>query len=243
MKRITISVLVSFIVFAAVILSACHVDMETFVNTDSVTDSNNTQYISGILPRKSLDDLFEQSSLAVIGTVTDKEGIQISHQEYPDYVQNFTDYYVSISEVIRGATDDNDIVLRIEGGTAGGITQIFDPTAKLEIGKEYLFFLYQPGMGGAFNTEGSYYYILGLPQGVFSSDDPEHYTSQAGETLEMAELISRANEKPVDKDYFRNEFINNQIGNLETGFISAERYNALMNSINGYAKIIFIDDN
>ena len=34
-------------------------------------------------------------------------------------------------------------------------------------GEEYLLFLNQPSMGGAFHTLGDYYYITGVTQGVF----------------------------------------------------------------------------
>jgi hypothetical protein len=197
----------------------------------------DVHHFQGLLEEKSVDDLFEQSSLAVVGVVTGTSaGFQIRSPS--GSIANFTDYYVSVSDLIRGSTDGEMITVRVQGGTAEGITEIYEPTATLEEGEEYLLFLYQPGRGGAFNTEGDYYYVLGLSQGVFSSNDSSHFVSQSGTVLAQETLVSRAMEKPVDEDYFRNEFINNQELNLENGVITLEEYNEAMENLDVYATIV-----
>ena len=69
--------------------------------------------------------------------------------------------------MLRGEHEKNELIVRINGGTAGGVTEVYTPSPELKIGEDYLLFLYQPARGGSFNTKGDYYCILGLTQGVF----------------------------------------------------------------------------
>ena len=57
--------------------------------------------------------------------------------------------------------------IRVQGGIVGNRKEIYNPTPDLEYDGEMIPFLYKPGRGGGFNTEGDYYYVLGLPQGIF----------------------------------------------------------------------------
>ncbi|MDR1156788.1 MAG: hypothetical protein LBK75_00555 [Oscillospiraceae bacterium] len=212
-------------------------DVQTFLWGNEKDIVGDVRHFQGLLAEKNTDDLFEQSSLVVVGVVTGiSEGFQVRSPS--GSTANFTDYYISVSDAIRGATDEEIITVRVQGGTAGGYTEIYEPNVIFEAGDEYLLFLYKPGRGGAFNTEGDYYYILGLSQGVFSSNDSSQFVSQSGAILEQETLVSRAMEKPVDEEYFRNEFINNQESNLENGFITLEEYNEMMENLDIYATII-----
>lgn len=122
--------------------------------------------IHGILEEKTEDQLFEQSSLVVIGTVQDA-GNAFQVKSSAGDLCNFTDYTLAIDTVLRGEHEKNELIVRINGGTAGGVTEVYTPSPELKIGEDYLLFLYQPARGGSFNTKGDYYCILGLTQGVF----------------------------------------------------------------------------
>ncbi len=195
--------------------------------------------IEGLMEYVSIPELFQDASLIVEGTITGHtNAFQI--ENFSGAVKNFTDYQIHITSVLRGALEDgvDSVEIRIEGGTVGNYTEEYSGSPKFEIGKEYLVFLYQPGRGGAFNTEGDYYYVLGLCQGVFAKDENEQYLSQSGEKLTDDYLIQPINDVPVDPDHFRNEYIEHQKVNLENGFLTQEEFDQLMRDIDKYAKIV-----
>jgi len=198
---------------------------------DCDCDSEPQPFASGLLPHTSFDDLFEQSSLVITGKVT---GISqpFKIKSPSGSTADFIDYYITVSDIFRGNTDDEIIAIRTE--------IIHEPNLSLKENEEYLFFLYQPGMGGAFNTEGDYYYILGLTQGIFDIVElSEKYISQSGQELTHSELLERANIYPVDKEYFRREFIKNQQRNMTSGvFTDPEYFEKLLENIDVYAAIL-----
>ena len=64
---------------------------------------------------------------------------------------------------------------------------------------------------------------------------------QLGDTIteeEFENALESVADQPVDMDYFRREFIENQKGNLRSGFITQEEYNQAMQEMDVYAKII-----
>jgi len=200
------------------------------------TYNPKTTYVRGSLAARSIDDLFMKSSLAVFGEVVGvSDSFQIEH--YTGSLDISTDYYIAVSDVFRGETEADLITVRLSGGTIGEFTLVYDPNPALDIGSEYLLFLCQPGSGGAFNTEGDYYYVLGNIQGVFSYDGEQKYISQFGEEITAEYLLHHGNAATVDKDYFRNEFIKNASSNLESGFFSQEYHDELMEQMDIYATI------
>ena len=44
--------------------------------------------------------------------------------------------------------------------------------------------------------------------------------------------------KPVDENYFRNEYIENQKRNLQNGFITQQEFDDMMANIDTYATIV-----
>ena len=192
-----------------------------------------TVYISGTLVERNFEDLYEQSALIALGTVTEKsEAFQI--QNVSGSIANFTDYSFKINSTLRGNADNDTVTVRVQGGTVGNYTEIYEFSPDLEKNKEYLLFLYKPGRGGAYNTEGDYYYVLGLTQGSFSEDQTGNFISQSGEKLTHDNLIATLDSeesKPVDENYFRNEYIENQKRNLQNGFITQQEFDDMMANI------------
>ena len=199
-----------------------------------------TVYISGLVETKTEDDLFAQSVLVAFGTVGESsEAFQV--RSASGMTANYTDYTFTIEKTYRGEAQSGTVTVRVEGGTAGGRTEIYSPTADLEDGKEYLLFLYQPNFGGDCYTRGNYYCVLGLHQGVFTEAEDGGFISQAGTALSMRTLLDRAEEFPIDAQYFRNQFIENQSRNLETGFITQKEYDDLMSTLDVYAEVVQTD--
>ena len=148
--------------------------------------THETVYVDGSLAYYSVDDLVAGSTLVVSGTITgEPESLRVHHAS-ADMETNFTDYTLAVETVYRGQAAGETLTVRIYGGTAGNVTEIYSPAPQLTAGEEYLLFLNQPGMGGAFNTPGDYYYLTGVTQGVFQEDTAGGYTSQSGDPLSPA---------------------------------------------------------
>jgi hypothetical protein len=228
---------------AAVLLAICVVILvakKPAVLGDNSTESG-TLHISGILAEKTFDALTTEACLIVKGTVADRsEAFQIRSPS--GSLANHTDYTIDITNVFRGnAEQSGGITVRVQGGTVGEYTETYEHSPVLEEGKDYLLFLYKPGRGGAFNTNGDYYYILGLSQGIYAEQTDGTYVSQSGSIVTNAELeaaVSALSDTPVDTDFFRNEFLSNQARNLESGFITQEEYENMIANIDIYASAV-----
>lgn len=199
----------------------------------------NTAYISGQLPHRTTDDLFQQSSLVALGQVTDiSDAFRIESTSGGTAI--YTDYTFTISRLVRGTNTAESVTVRVPGGTVDHYTEVYEPCAKLEKDGEYLLFLQRPYGGGAYNTAGDYYYVLGLAQGAFTAVDEEktQFVSQLGVELDLGQMAMAYADEPVDENYARREFIENQQWNLESGFITQEEYDQFMAELDVYATIL-----
>lgn len=106
-------------------------------------------------------------------------------------------------------------------------------------------------MGGAYNTEGDYYYILGLEQGAFYAQSSMLrtqsmvYENTLGTAIDLdalkADILSLSNSRSTEignEDRVYEEFLANQQKNLENGFITQEEYDTFLAEANEYATII-----
>ena len=246
-------VVFSLVVISVFCFSACGsssdnisqniVDPSNTVVNGNVQSDDAVLTIHGILEGKSEDQLFQQSSLLITGTVSKSHSFQI--QKPTGETSNFTDYEIDVSEILRGELKGHRVTVRIQGGTAGGISEVYSPGPELKLSEEYLLFLYKPARGGGFNTEGDYYYILGLTQGIFQivsnsyeTAEATVYKSQSGHEISYTRIVERATEYPIDEFYFRTEYIENQKRNLKNGFITNDEYDKIMANIDVYAKVL-----
>ncbi len=198
----------------------------------------DTLYISSLIAAKTEDDLFSQSILVATGIIHDEHDVtQVTSDSGAQY--NSTNYTFEISQIYRGSAE-NRVTVRVEGGAAGGRNEVYEPTADLKDGKEYLLFLYRPNLGDNYYVDDEAYYVLGLNQGTFEPADGG-YASQSGAFLSEETLLARADEFPLDPDYFRREFLQNQQNNRNSGFITQEEYDQLIASIDVYAQIVETD--
>lgn len=206
-----------------------------------------TVTVTGVMEKKELPDLLEDSSLVIRGTVSDISApFQI--EGVGGGVSVFTDYKITVRETFRGEAFDT-VTVRLQGGQAGDLNVECPDEPKLAENNNYVLFLYQPGRGGGYNTEGDYYYITGLNQGVFERNPlpragQEIYTAMSPESTEITQIefsqeLETANtEIPVNKNAPREEFLKNIQWNLDTGFIQQEEYDRLLADSQKYATIL-----
>lgn len=195
-----------------------------------------TEYINGQLPEMTTEDLFVQSSLAARGTVTEVA---------PSFVVEsasgmrliYTDYIFSVAEAVRGTAGET-VTVRMPGGTVGRLKQVYTIGPELKEGEEYLLFLYQPNQGGGFNTEGDYYYILGLTQGTLSSADGEIWIDQEDREMNLPQALLAYGDIPIDEDFARKAFVRAQKDDLAQGKITQEEYDQRMAELDVYAAIV-----
>ena len=217
----------------------------------SVGPSQTTQtfYVSNLVLEMSVTDLIEESNL-VARCVFKEASDAFRIESTTGGIKHYTDYYFEVSEAYRGEIPDNGIItVRQEGGTVNGVTFEVETASDFEVDKSYLLFLYQPGMGGGFNTEGDYYYITGSFQGVYPLDSEERSLSD----MATATFINEGNSNPVQLQSLQAEIeeINETIPadtniayqltmdslqeNLESGMMTLEAYNEAVADAQVYA--------
>lgn len=211
---------------------------------------------SGLIEEYTYEDLIQEAPVIVVGQVV---GFSDPFQIIPVYGGDpsiFTDVSFQVDHVLRGEGSLGKVLnIRKEGGQINGLQVIVEESPDLELGHSYLLFLYQPKMGGGFNTLGDYYYVLGMEQGVFPLTRDEELNPHQLESLELnnglgVETSLHEMEKdlntlsPSQKSHAENEnkvkesFLANQEANLASGFITQEEYDRLLKESQVYAEII-----
>ena len=158
--------------------------------------------------------------------------------------------------MLCGESQTTEVTVRIPGGVMrrevdnriANITEIWSDSPILEIGENYLLFLFIDNFGGAFYTGDNVYRVTGMSQGIFGTRDENYYIPQFefGERLlrdELTRTIELIKDIPIDYDYFKNQFIENLKRNLANGMISQEQYDLAMENMNVRAvKVMSIED-
>lgn len=198
---------------------------------------------SGTLKEFTYDDLLNNSTLIVRAKLT---GTSDSFEIKPVFGEStsiFTDYYFVVDDVFLGDFDiTSNLKVRIEGGKVGNQLLIAEEAPKLENGEEVILFLYQPNMGGGYNTkDDSCYYITGLNQGVFYDAGDSNFVDCNNQKISSSALKSTTEKMVVtsaSQNHLYTAFIENAEENLKTGMITQSDYDRMMNEINQYAIII-----
>ena len=99
-------------------------------------------FISGTLVERSLEDLFSKSALVVRGTVN-KSSETFKIQNTNGGIAIFTDYKFDVSEFVRGDDLNNELTIRVQGGTIGNATEVYEHSPVLSSENDYLLFLYK----------------------------------------------------------------------------------------------------
>lgn len=206
-------------------------------------DNNISQGESGLLPSYSYQDLLNQAPVIVTGYVADETLIKIEPVGGGSTAP-FTDYTVEVEDVLRGSLDTGEqITVRVQGGDSASGVGVED-SVQFALNDEVLLFLYQPKMGGSYNTEGDYYYVLGQSQGVYRAIDLTSYSNDEGKMVDVVDLkddlsaMTIAQKQSAENiNRFYEEFIANQKKNLENGFITRAEFDQLMHDVQEYATI------
>jgi hypothetical protein len=120
-----------------------------------------------ILPQLSLDELVRRSDAVVRGTVTATRSAW-DDQHYKIY----TYCTVKVAGAAFGARRDQELTVKLLGGTVGDTSLTVDGNASLEKGEDVLLFL---------RTDGQYHYVVGMHLGKRS------VVNQDGRELLLAE--------------------------------------------------------
>ncbi len=133
------------------------------------------------LERLSLDDMIAQSTAVVRGKVTN------SYSAFTGRII-YTHYSVQVSEQLKGSAR-NTIDVAVPGGAANNVRQSFSGAPELQIGQEYVLFLWT-GRSGM--TQ-----VIGLTQGLFSVA-PDSTTDPVATRRASRELmLARGTGQPV----------------------------------------------
>ena len=194
----------------------------------------------------SYEDLLHEAPMIVVAEVTEiAEPIQIRHASGNAAVNNFTDYTIVVSDVLRGEMAVSDsLTVRLEGGEVNGLNVVSEDAPTLALGDQRLFFLYQPNMGGSYNTEGDYTYIVGVNQGVFTeTNDTYHNITELSLTLDslredLNALSPEETQAAIEPQRPYREFVENQQHNLDNGMISQAEYDRLIKEAQTYATVV-----
>ena len=250
MKKHGTIVILTF-VLCNFLLAGCTQQPTAAASSDR-TDDITVQHISSILPAMTQEDMIEQSTLIVRGTVTaQSEPFQIAPTTGGD-PSNFIDYTVSVIEVLRGDSSKQSVTVRVEGGTVNGMSTVAEEAPELPANTELLLYLYQPGMGTMYNTEGDYYYVTGMYRGVYTLDTKEttaRFINERNESDPDLEAVWQADEveaairtytqsHPVDETAIRDEAIQQYEDELSSGAITQDEYQQAIQEIDTYATIV-----
>lgn len=144
-------------------------------------------------------DFVSHSDMVVIGTVESVEGPTLIQPRNGDLdnAKYFTDYIIVIDEVLYDISETNadaavkeNVKIRTSGGVGTKVLAVEEDDPRLEIGRQYLFFLYREGEDALYNTNEDYYKIHGSIDGSWD--------------VKADDFVSRINEDSVDKNTLLN---------------------------------------
>ena len=117
----------------------------------------------------SLEEIVEMSSLVIRGRVLGFDYLTI-REAGSDTTMPHTDYYIEILDVLRGKPyDEKQIIVRAEGGENEELIARNEDLC-LNVGDEYVFFLWMPKtVGTGYHTDGNYYETVYQNIGLFNT--------------------------------------------------------------------------
>lgn len=221
---------------------------QTVLPTETVTSvppHSEGYHTNDMLPWYSLEQLVQESSLAAQVKVIKKEDLTI-YSPTDKATGKFTDYTVTFQEIHRGSNAaGKTVTIRVENSRTydqGGTVSDSGMAPLFSVGDSLLVFLYQPHMGGGFNTQGEdYFYLTGQGQGAYFLADQIAICSVFDESYALQELLSEIEELngryEVDEFWQYNYCVRHTKEQLETGVISQEEYDEFWARAEKYAEI------
>lgn len=216
-------------------------------------------HITAMIPAMTSEERIAAAELILRGEIITEKEIKIRPVADEGAVSFATDYTVAVRDILRGAEEAQTVTVRILGNPADGIEYVNELLPDLTVGGTYLFLLYRPGMGGSYNTEGDYYYIVNCDTGVYEEEngsyiqvlgDVDTYDTQT-QTMEgkQQEVIAdyqvykreveKINaEEPVQSGHLKEDSLEALRSNLERGWISQQEYDNAVKNSQSYATIV-----
>ena len=192
---------------------------------------------TGELVRRDLTNLVETSNLITVVTVVDEpKSFCVRSVNGGDTI--FSEQTVKIERVFMGDDGLETVAVRQQGGTVGLRTNYYTENPVLKAGNRYLLFLYQPDMGGSYNTEGEYYYIRGMYQGAYEAASDGTYRQSYGPKLTDADLTEAIANGPEEPYRSRRDDLATQDRKYLNGHLTKEGYEQNIARLDQYAVII-----
>lgn len=222
-------------------------EVNTRTNMATNENANVSIDVSATIAAIDYSDLFEQAHLIIRGVVTEKNEEVLVQAVRSAEPMCFTDKYIEVLDIYRGAAETRSITIRVAGGSKHtdpnvGVTNV-DYEPDLVPGEEYILFLYKPNYGGGWNTGENYYKVVGYRQGAFLLNERGMYFNEVYQMELDPELFKKEvaviNEKvPIDYDYQANSILESLKSNEELGVISQDQYKRELGEMQEYAKVI-----
>lgn len=202
--------------------------------------------ISSSMPAITMEDLVERSALIVSGTITEKSLPLSIRSASGDQISVFTDWTLTVDTCYRGELPENEALkIRVQGGRNAKLIVENENAPDFCVGDTVLVFLYQPHMGGNFNTaEEDFYYLTGMLQGAFFINASEgtvwNPLIDSTETMEQltGEIHDLSAMYTVDDLWLYHHNQTRMDEDLATGGIDQEAYDEFWERMSQYAIII-----
>lgn len=136
----------------------------------------------------SMEDLVNKSTLVVHGRVSGRsDAFKFSPSRAGSsagYTEIYTDVYFEPIRILKGEAEQDQLSIRILGGTVDGVTCISDSEPKLTDGTEYVLFLDTPQEN---DSGDKYYYVCGIDQGAFKKSG-DSFAARGGGSFTLDEF-------------------------------------------------------
>lgn len=138
-----------------------------------IANTGVVEELHGLMPHWTIEELYQRAVLVVKGTATGKTEVFEAKSLNGGENAIFTNHVIIIDEVLRGETEEKEIILRQYGGTVGERTLEVDYEPELKEGDSGIFIL-RSNIGDGITHEGdnSYSLITGS-QGFFKEVETE----------------------------------------------------------------------
>ena len=189
------------------------------------------------LVRRDLTNLVETSNLiAICEVMTEPKSFCVRRGDSGGSI--LSEQTLRIERVFMGDDTAETVTVRQRGGTVGLRTEYYTGNPVLKAGSRYLLFLYQPDMGSGYNTEGDYYYIRGMYQGVYEAVSDGTYRQPYGSKLTDASLTDAISNRVALPYSSRREYLARLESNYRSGHLTKEGYEQQIALVDEYAVII-----
>lgn len=178
-KILSIPVIVAIVALASVVMI-----------TELETQEKVVQVVSGSMPNYTLEQLSSGTEYAIVGKVKQITPVALTTERMELTI--FSDVVVKVKEDLNGLYDEEEITVRIHGGTVDNLQTISKPSAEFEVGEKVLFFVADKELDSMW---GDNYYVAGGYLGKYKLDDNGNASrDKINDSTGKIDLISKIKE-------------------------------------------------